>query len=204
MSPLSATDASPAILRAVRRCAPGTLRAECLEGEYGIATWPAVIEGYPAQNACFDVITVRAGPDRLPLLLLSTAPTRVVAAVYWYRDHTWCRRADCRCRFYPRTGDGWCVAALEDGARGFFRIYHEPINGKPDWAKMMHGRLRVSRIEHERLRTGTAPGVPNDADGSGAFASLPALWAAVALAEERGILPLLRRSHRPAKRSRGS
>jgi hypothetical protein len=66
------------------------------------------------------VRAVRCGPDRLHPATFDDCPWPLEWVLYWYRVHTWCADAACRCKRSPRHGDGLCIAAFSDGRYGYY------------------------------------------------------------------------------------
>jgi hypothetical protein len=105
------------------------------------------------------VRAIRCGPDRLHPSTFDDCPWPLNWVLYWYRVHTWCADAVCRCKSNPRYGDGVCVAAFKNGMYGYYSLvpYYDGTNAIR-WGGAANERCltgeELSRLEEQCLLAG--------------------------------------------------
>jgi prepilin-type processing-associated H-X9-DG protein len=146
-----------------------------------------MIEFFPLPDAWWQTLSVRQGPDRLPLLAFKQAPWQIRCVAYWYHDHVLCRDPDCECEnpANVRAGDGICAVAYADGHVGVYGLTHLWPEELLNWERI-NIIDRMTLAEFEQLRRDRE--LPSEVlDATTWDAAIEGFWAAVDEAVRRGL-----------------
>lgn len=135
-----------------------------------------------------DFLSIRTGPDRIPVNAFRESLLRIRWAAYWYRDHIWCADPKCTvCNACPSGGEGVCIVQFADGSFGRFLLNSIGASCPIAWDETRFQRIFREEVDAARQEGREHPD-EQAAKWQVGLDAVRGLWRAFSFAEAQGMI----------------